>query len=147
MQKLSITDPVTNLTNHRYFQERIREEVERSHRREREFSLIMADVDHFEEFNDKFGHPEGDVALAKIAAAINRSTRVEDSVSRYGGENFRFFFPRRAKGAATADHGERIRRDTIEDGRTDEGMGLATYPADGTTAATQIIHAADQALV
>src|SRR5438046_853354 len=80
--KLAITDPVTGLTNHRFFQERLREEVQRAERHSRFLSLIMIDVDHFKSFNDKFGHPAGDEALAKIANHLKIATRIADTVSR-----------------------------------------------------------------
>jgi diguanylate cyclase (GGDEF)-like protein len=156
LQKLAITDPVTGLSNHRFFQERIREELERSGRHGRVFSLVMIDVDHFKKFNDRFGHPEGDKALAQIARLLKNATRTADSVSRYGGEEFALVLPETAS-AAALEVAERIRHD-LED--TSIGgppkdkrdpilitlsIGVSSYPENGKTP-EEIIEAADKAL-
>ena len=152
LQTLAITDPVTGLTNHRFFQERINEELERSLRHKRVFSLIMIDIDHFKKFNDQYGHPEGDKALAKIAQLIKTATRTADSLSRYGGEEFAMILPETNKLAAK-DVAERIRKD-LENAAIcgDEAcfnmtlsLGVASFPEDGKSAA-EIINRADQAL-
>jgi diguanylate cyclase (GGDEF)-like protein len=153
LQQLAITDPVTGLTNHRFFQERIREETDRSNRHGRVYSLIMIDVDHFKKFNDRFGHPEGDRALAHIARLLKKATRTADSVSRYGGEEFAMLLPETAKQAAF-EVADRIRRD-LENapigGSKDSphmitlSLGVASFPSDGKSA-DQVIRAADQAL-
>lgn len=152
LEQLAITDPVTGLTNHRYFQERIREETERSLRHGRIFSLIMIDVDHFKAFNDRYGHPEGDKALAQLAHLLKTATRSADTVSRYGGEEFAMVLPETDKSAAR-EVAERIRRD-LENTALGNikkphmitlSLGVASFPDDGKTA-DQIINAADQAL-
>src|SRR2546429_5634225 len=60
-------------------------EVQRSRRLRRPFSVLLADVDHFKQYNDTHGHPAGDVALAKIADILRKTTRGVDCVARYGG--------------------------------------------------------------
>ncbi len=147
LEKLAITDPVTGLSNHRYFQEKIREEIERASRHDRIFSLMMIDVDHFKKYNDKFGHPEGDKALALIAKLLKSATRTADSASRYGGEEFVIILPETDKPAAV-EVADRIRRDleTLSIGDLITlSIGVSGYPSNGTTCEA-IINAADQAL-
>src|SRR2546425_9752149 len=63
-------------------------EAQRSRRLRRPFSVLLADVDHFKQYNDTQGHPAGDAALAKIADILRKQTRAVDCVARYGGEEF-----------------------------------------------------------
>src|SRR5256712_2586387 len=63
-------------------------EAQRSRRLRRPFSVLLADVDHFKQYNDTQGHPAGDVALAQIADILRKQTRAVDCVARYGGEEF-----------------------------------------------------------
>jgi diguanylate cyclase (GGDEF)-like protein len=153
LETLAITDPVTGLTNHRYFQEKIREEIQRAQRHERLLSLMMIDVDHFKKFNDLFGHPEGDKALAQISRLLKSATRTGDSVSRYGGEEFALILPETGKPAAL-DVADRIRRDleNVSVGGVPESphlvtlsLGVSNFPEDATSAES-LIEAADQAL-
>ncbi|NQY99752.1 MAG: diguanylate cyclase [Bdellovibrionales bacterium] len=88
-QHLAITDPVTGLTNHRYFQDLLREKIEE----QTPLALLMVDVDHFKSFNDKYGHPEGDRLLRGIASTIDNFIEQKGSVSRYGGEEFSVLLP------------------------------------------------------
>ena len=71
---LSITDPVTQLTNHRFFQEKIRLEWDKSRKKQVPLSLVMIDIDHFKKFNDRFGHPEGDRFLAHVAETLKAAS-------------------------------------------------------------------------
>ncbi|MFH1823909.1 MAG: diguanylate cyclase [Candidatus Firestonebacteria bacterium] len=84
----SITDGLTGLHNHKYFIFRLNEEVERARRYKLPLSLLMIDVDHFKNVNDKFGHLAGDMVLRKMGKIIKESTRTIDIPSRYGGEEF-----------------------------------------------------------
>jgi diguanylate cyclase (GGDEF)-like protein len=90
----AITDGMTGLFIHRYFQARLETEVRRSERYNVRFSLIMLDIDHFKKFNDTYGHPVGDVVIKKVAGIIKENTRDEiDIVARYGGEEFAVILP------------------------------------------------------
>jgi len=153
LQKLAVTDSVTGLTNHRFFQESLREELDRAIRYKRELSLLMIDVDHFKKFNDSYGHPAGDKALAQIARLLKKATRVSDRVSRYGGEEFAVILPETTK-AVAADVAERIRTEfesisisvaSDQNYSFTLSMGLATFPLDAN-GPEKLIEAADQAL-
>ena len=90
---MAVTDSLTELYNHREFQKRLDEEVERAKRYERHLSLLMMDIDHFKSFNDTYGHPFGDTILKKISDLILSQIRNVDIASRYGGEEFTIILP------------------------------------------------------
>ncbi len=92
-EHLSITDPVTQLTNHRFFQAELRRRLEIARGSGDHVSLVIFDVDHFKTFNDRFGHPEGDRLLFGIATQLAKLVSSEGLVSRYGGEEFTVIFP------------------------------------------------------
>ncbi len=89
-------DGLTGLLNHRVFQERIREELERVRRYSRPLSLILFDIDHFKKFNDSHGHPVGDEVLKMVARTIRGIVRRTDLAFRYGGEEFCLLLPETA---------------------------------------------------
>lgn len=93
LETLSITDAVTSLKNHRYFQDRLRLEVERSLRHKHPLALAMLDIDHFKTINDRYGHPVGDLLLRALAQRILDQLRSIDIVARYGGEEFVIIMP------------------------------------------------------
>jgi len=90
---LSITDCLTDLYNFRYLQERLEEETKRAQRFRRPLALIMADIDHFKEYNDIYGHPEGNKVLKVLANILKDNVREIDIVGRYGGEEFIIILP------------------------------------------------------
>lgn len=87
-KKLSVTDGLTGLYNHQYFQKRLNEEIKRAQRNETSLVLLMLDLDYFKEVNDHFGHPAGDKILKEVAEIMQNSLRTTDIVCRYGGEEF-----------------------------------------------------------
>lgn len=87
------TDSLTDLYNHRYFQERLAGEISRAERYGHVVSVLMIDIDHFKAFNDRHGHPNGDRALRDIAAIMKAEVRDIDVVARYGGEEFSVVLP------------------------------------------------------
>ena len=151
LQKLSITDPVTGLTNHRFFQESLKRELERAVRHSRSLSLMMIDVDHFKNYNDQFGHPEGDSLLQKIAEKISSEVRNIDLVSRYGGEEFAVIMPD-TKSEEALMVAERLRQSFVTSPISAKAAksltvsvgvaGLSSKYSDPSS----LIHAADQAL-
>jgi diguanylate cyclase (GGDEF)-like protein len=104
----SITDPKTGLYNNRYFVKRLDDELARVARHETEAGVIMIDVDHFKNFNDRWGHLAGDEVLVGIARAIKASIRAVDVASRFGGEEF-CVLAIECKADKLAEIGERIR--------------------------------------
>ena len=94
---LATTDGLTELYNHRYFQEQMKMQVEQSKRYETPFSLIIIDIDFFKKFNDTFGHQAGDAVLHQVAQLLKQSVRATDIVCRYGGEEMSIILPNTAK--------------------------------------------------
>ena len=133
LEKLSITDGLTGLANHRFLMQRLNEEATRSTRSERPFSVLMADVDHFKEYNDAFGHPAGDEVLKRVSVLLRECTRTVDCTGRYGGEEFAIIMPETdIAGAAVV--AERIRARVAEepfpDRRITLSIGVAEFPGD-----------------
>ncbi len=93
LEHLVTTDSLTGLPNRRYFFSRAQTEFIRSNRYERPLSLVMIDVDHFKDVNDKHGHLVGDAALRHIAEIMKSCVRESDMVARYGGEEFVIILP------------------------------------------------------
>lgn len=93
LQRLVITDDLTGLFNQRYFYKVITKEIERAERHSRSLSMLFVDIDFFKEFNDKYGHWEGDFVLKTIGDIILRSVRDIDMAFRYGGEEFSVLLP------------------------------------------------------
>jgi diguanylate cyclase (GGDEF)-like protein len=87
-QQLAITDGLTHLYNHRYFQQRFEEELRLSQQKKTWLSLILVDIDFFKQVNDVHGHLQGDRVLQQVAAVIRKTLRTGDIAARYGGEEF-----------------------------------------------------------
>jgi diguanylate cyclase (GGDEF)-like protein len=88
LNQLSITDGLTRLHNHRFFQDHLTREIKRADRTREPLSMLMIDIDDFKRLNDRFGHAAGDELLARIARILNESVRESDLLARYGGEEF-----------------------------------------------------------
>lgn len=84
--KLAVTDGLTQLYNHRYFQEQMIINLNNYKRYKTPFSLIMIDIDFFKKFNDTYGHQSGDAVLKQVAGILKRNSRTSDLACRYGGE-------------------------------------------------------------
>ena len=93
VERLSATDPLTNLCNRRQFDQAARQEFERAVRYDFPLTAIIMDIDFFKKVNDTYGHSMGDSVLVEVAAACLRGCRLSDVVSRYGGEEFCFLLP------------------------------------------------------
>ena len=93
LQRLALTDALTELPNRRFAMERFEQEWALCKRGDRTLSCMMVDVDHFKPINDKFGHQAGDEALKCIAHTLRQSARTQDVVCRYGGEEFLVICP------------------------------------------------------
>ena len=88
LEQLSITDGLTKLHNHRYFQESLTREIKRVSRSGDPLAILLIDIDDFKGLNDRHGHAEGDALLVRIARVLNESVRESDILARYGGEEF-----------------------------------------------------------
>jgi len=148
LERLSVTDALTGLYNRRHLMGTLANEVQRSRRLRRTFSVLLADVDHFKQYNDTHGHLGGDAALVKIAEILRQTTRGVDSVARYGGEEFVVMLIE-APIATAAAVGERLRaRVAAEEfgaGRMTVSVGAAEYPTHGETP-EELIASADAAM-
>lgn len=91
--KMSIRDGLTKLYNHKYFQEKLLEEIKKSKRYSTNLSLIMLDIDHFKKFNDNYGHQTGDKVLINLSKILRDTIREQDIAARYGGEEFMIILP------------------------------------------------------
>jgi diguanylate cyclase (GGDEF)-like protein/putative nucleotidyltransferase with HDIG domain len=148
-QRRANLDELTGLSNHRYFHERINEEIERCSRFGDIFSLLSIDVDQFKSYNDINGHLAGDKVLQQIATVIKDSVRKVDICFRYGGDEFAVLLPK----ATLIDSqriGERV-RSKMEEAMDILGIpltcsiGISCWPTDGTLR-EELIKAADAAL-
>ena len=149
LKMLSITDPVTQLTNHRFFQEKIRIEWEKYKSSDDPLSLIMVDIDHFKKFNDRFGHPEGDKYLNLMAETIQSVAPENASVSRYGGEEFAILISQCSSPQALI-HAESIRQKVLETSFNNFplsiSLGVATAP-EHADSVDELILSSDRSLL
>lgn len=151
--KLATTDGLTELYNHRYFQEQMKLNVENSKRYGNEFSMIILDIDFFKKFNDTYGHQSGDAVLRQVAQTLKRSVRATDIACRYGGEEMSIILPNTGKNVAhsTAEKiCERVSSNKFKLQGEKEvsvtiSLGVSTYPQDGQTP-SELIEAADKRL-
>ncbi len=154
LYELSITDGMTKLFIHRYFQIRLEEEMKRSLRYGSPVSLVMTDIDHFKKFNDTYGHQIGDMVLIKVADIMRETIRNEiDIACRYGGEEFAVIAPQTGTDDARL-MAERLRaaiEKTVLPGpggrelKVTISLGISTYPID-TKDKKELIMKADAAL-
>jgi diguanylate cyclase (GGDEF)-like protein len=152
---LSGSDPLTGLANRRSFDAALEHNLARAGRSGRPLSLLMIDVDHFKDFNDRFGHLCGDACLQRVAAAVaHHAHRPDDLAARFGGEEFAMILPDTdAQGAAAIAEGV---RSFVKSNRGSSAaptcesvsvsIGVASVSGLGKISATQLIQAADNAL-
>lgn len=147
--KLATTDGLTELYNHRFFQEQMLMQVENCKRYDSHFSLILIDIDFFKKFNDTYGHQAGDAVLRQVAHALKKNVRSTDVVCRYGGEEMSIILSNTDKDEAiiTAQKiCQAVAQKPFKLGPDLEGvvtisLGVATYPQDGSTSSALIEHA------
>ena len=159
LEEQSITDALTGLKNRRFFDERLHEEFLRAQRYGDYLSLIMVDLDHFKDVNDRFGHLSGDAVLKESASLIRASLRDPDICARYGGEEFAVILPKTHMSGALAV-AERIWRaigakefpvggngtTPIRSIRVSASIGVAFYPSKDIVSNELLLRFADQAL-
>ncbi len=154
LQQLSETDQLTGLANRRHLENRLQMEWARCLRQQHSLAVILLDIDHFKQVNDRFGHPAGDSCLQQVATMIQEGLRwPADVIARYGGEEFCLVLPETdAQGAAKV--AERIRERVANSPiltqdkqfKVSVSIGLfAAVPFDECTPAAYV-HRADAAL-
>jgi diguanylate cyclase (GGDEF)-like protein len=152
METMATTDGLTGLTNHRAFQERFADLLERSQRHGHKAAMLLCDVDHFKLVNDNYGHPVGDEVLRRVARVLQEATRKIDIPARYGGEEFAVVLEATDLEGALG-LAERIREDIgalvldSEKGtfQITMSIGVAAFPGDGLDSAV-LIERADMSL-
>lgn len=153
LEVLATTDSLTQVANRRYFFEIGINEINRSMRYNRPFSILMMDIDHFKDINDKYGHASGDAILVELAATCKMTLRDVDKIGRLGGEEFAFILPETdADGACIL--GERIRKELAamsvvnNEGiiRLTVSIGTATYHPGDNADFDSILALADKAM-
>jgi len=138
-RELTVKDELTGINNRRHFQNMLQMEWKRAIRFHRPLSLIMIDVDHFKDYNDAFGHLQGDQVLRQIGGILRRNLREVDTVARFGGEEFVLLLPDTDKRGAIAV-AEKVRllveghsfvtEERKETKSISISAGVATYPDD-----------------
>jgi diguanylate cyclase (GGDEF)-like protein len=152
-QKLALTDPLTGAFNRRTFLELCEKEIARTRRAKGSLSLIMLDLDHFKQINDRNGHLAGDEVLKGIVGVVLTCLRKEDLLVRYGGEEFCILLPNVAIDRAAA-MAERIREAAQQAHFSFNGralpvtisIGVSTLSAEGTEGVDRLVNRADEAL-
>lgn len=147
--KLATTDGLTELYNHRYFQEQMILNIETSKRYASNFSLILIDIDFFKKFNDKFGHQSGDAVLKQVAQTLKKNVRSTDIVCRYGGEEMAVILSNTNNEEATHTAQKLCNAvaERIFDLANNQkehvtiSLGVATFPQNGETPQALIEHA------
>ncbi|MHA7966959.1 sensor domain-containing diguanylate cyclase [Paenibacillus sp. CAU 1782] len=102
LEMLASTDPLTGLSNRRFFQEKLTTELQAHRETEQPLSLLIIDIDHFKHINDTYGHPVGDLVLSELAKLLQGMSRESDLFARFGGEEFVALVPGAAQDDATA---------------------------------------------
>lgn len=149
VQTQAMTDALTGLYNHRYFQERLDRETKLADRNNSQVSLILLDLDHLKRINDTHGHRFGDAALAHVASVMQSTVREVDICARYGGEEFVIILPQCDREGAI-DVAERLRQSIAANPvqkleQVTASIGVATYPS-GAENKEELIEMADRAM-
>ena len=151
LERLAVTDDLTQVFNYRYLKSALRREVKRATRFRQPLSILMVDVDNLKSYNDRNGHLRGSFLLRQIARLFASQVRSWDLVAKYGGDEFTVILPQTDRIGAAAV-GERLRSAVAgfqfpltERGAITVSTGIANYPDDGDTV-TGLIEAADRAL-
>lgn len=156
LEQISNTDTLTNLANRRHFDETLAKEISRHSRQSISLALIICDIDYFKQYNDTYGHQQGDKCLRQVANSIKKtSARGEDLVARYGGEEFAVILPNTNEEQASKI-AEKIRarvHDLDLSHKTSEvsdhvsvSLGFACVIPDSGTTMSDLIEDADRAL-
>ncbi|HVE44724.1 MAG TPA: diguanylate cyclase [Gammaproteobacteria bacterium] len=153
LRHFSFRDTLTGLYNRRYLEETLERELSRCTRKSLPLAIMMIDIDHFKEFNDRFGHEAGDIVIQALSKVLINFTRKEDIACRYGGEEFIFVMPETTIGNAA--HRAELLHEALTQVKlrySDKlltkvtiSIGLAAYPDDAENQ-HDLINASDVAL-
>jgi two-component system cell cycle response regulator len=149
LKRQAITDGMTEMYNHRFFQEQFRVQAERTKRTGRPLSVLMIDIDNFKWINDYYGHAVGDRAICFVADKLRANSREGDVVARYGGDEFVWLLCDTDLEDAVKV-ANRFRRSITENpfettGFLSVSVGVATYPTD-TPSIARLLQQADRAM-
>ena len=153
LRTLAVRDPLTGLANRRVLEEELPRQIARAADRQTPLAIAMIDLDRFRDFNERHGHPAGDIMLQSFGALLQGFRREDDIACRYGGEEFLLSMPATTAAAAAARL-EGLRAAVAETVILHEGrrlepptasIGVAEFPGHGTDAAA-VVAAADEAL-
>jgi diguanylate cyclase (GGDEF)-like protein/PAS domain S-box-containing protein len=147
LRQQAAKDPLTGLANYRHLVETVNNEIRRSERTGREFSLLFLDLDRLKRINDRSGHLVGSQALCRLADVLCTCSRDLDTPARFGGDEFALVLPETGRAPASLV-ARRVRGSLANDGREPRlsvSVGLAVYPDDGENVET-LLGAADAAL-
>lgn len=153
LREQSVRDHLTGLFNRRYMEETLEREISRASRKKLSLGIIMLDVDRFKQFNDTYGHAEGDALLRELGNSLRRQVREEDIACRYGGDEFIIVLPDSSR-EVTQERAELLcehaARFNIQfEGRSLQvvtlSLGVAIFPDNGSNSAS-VLKAADDAL-
>ncbi|MFN4227947.1 MAG: GGDEF domain-containing protein [Candidatus Ratteibacteria bacterium] len=150
----SITDPLTEVYNRRYFNVRLKEELAKAKREGYPFSIMISDLDNFKKYVDKYGHPMGDIILKEVAFLLKKSLRETDIICRFGGDEFAYLLPF-STSMESKTVAERIRKNIqnyrfLSEKVNDEvhltlSIGIASFP-EHAKSEEEILSKADNAL-
>jgi diguanylate cyclase (GGDEF)-like protein len=152
LRQLAVTDGLTGVHNHRYFQERLADEFRRAQRFGDPLSLVLVDLDHFKDVNDRFGHMVGDAVLREVAGLFQKVLRDTDLLARYGGEEFAVLLPRTDPAGAFVvaeriwSELDALRLESSDSVHVTASLGLASHPFPAFASARELLRAADRAL-
>lgn len=151
LEKLAVTDDLTQVHNYRYLKSALRREIKRAGRFRQQLGLLMVDVDNLKAYNDRNGHIRGSFLLKEIAQLFTRQVRSWDIVAKYGGDEFTVILPQTGR-EGTAVVGERLRAAVeahtfplAQPAQITVSIGLAVFPEDGDNGSA-LIDASDRAL-
>jgi diguanylate cyclase (GGDEF)-like protein len=153
LKRMALTDQLTGLYNRHYFSEVLEREFSLAKRHRTSLACFMCDIDFFRDFNTRYGHPTGDWVLQEVSRLMQKTSRQEDVIARYGGDELVALLPMTEMPAARAS-AERL-RSIIETNCWDSpsgqlritiSIGVAVYPFLDISQAEQLPACADKAL-
>ena len=154
LEELVNKDGLTKVFNHRYFQDKLKNEVEIASKNKEKVSMIFFDIDYFKNYNDLYGHQNGDKVLERIGEIVNKLRREQDTVARYGGEEFAIIMPSTDQEEAMkiADNLRKVieeesfyGEENQPNGKITVSVGVSVYP-DKAKNEIELIKSSDDAL-